>query len=113
MNGSQVVAAGWGDLVGTLVSTPTGIAINWANGSTWAQTHLPTSWSMIGSLATGVAQSEYLTIFTNEHAAQTRVIFAGANQVVALDWGDLVGKISTTARGLQISWMNGTAWSSG
>jgi hypothetical protein len=31
----QIVATGWGDLVGTVVVTSTGRQINWSNGTTW------------------------------------------------------------------------------
>ena len=72
---------------------------------------MPTSWSN-GSLACGVAQGEYLSIFTNEQGDQSRVIFVGTDQVVALDWGDRVGTINATSNGLQIRWKNGGVWSS-
>jgi hypothetical protein len=34
---NHVVATGWGNLVGTLVATPSGIQINWANGTAWVK----------------------------------------------------------------------------
>jgi hypothetical protein len=77
----------WGNLVGNLVQTPLGVPINWVNGTSWAQTQLPTSW-WFGPQACGVSQSEDQLIVANEHGAQLRVIFAGANQVIALDWGE-------------------------
>ena len=46
IGGNRVEATGWGGLTGEVVSTSTGVQIQWANGTTWdeGQTELTNTW---------------------------------------------------------------------
>jgi titin len=106
---TQVVATGWGNLVGNLVSIDDGIRIAWTNGTAWDQPQL-TGQGFIGTKIVQVVQSGTTLTFTNENGGTSAGYVADATHVVATTWGNLVGTLTPTFEGFQINWANGTAW---
>jgi hypothetical protein len=109
LNNNQVVATGWGHLVGTLVPTAYGIRIVWANGTSWDEPQLAGQ-GVIGSKTTQINQSGNNLTFINEFGNASPGYLADVNHVVATGWGNLVGTLVPTFEGFRINWANGTAW---
>src|SRR5262249_3067296 len=87
LSATQVLATGWGNLVGTLSATFDGFQINWANGTAWDVLRLAGAWSINGQ-ATQVAQpggGSALT-FTNEAGNASAGYIQNVSQVVATGW---------------------------
>jgi len=108
---TQVVATNWGNLVGTLTNGN----IVWANGSTWLRgappPPTPTFPDISGSYSfngepTSVAQSGSSLTFTNENGGSSSGTFLSETQVVATNWGNLVGTLTNG----NIVWANGSTW---
>jgi subtilase family serine protease len=106
---TQVVATGWGNLVGTVVSIDDGIRIAWANGTAWDQPQLAGQ-GFIGAGVVQVTQNGNNLTFTNENGGVSAGIIADATHIVATGWGNLVGTLTPTFEGYRINWANGTAW---
>jgi uncharacterized repeat protein (TIGR01451 family) len=106
LNASQVVASNWGNLVGNLVDG----AIAWTNGSTWTKisTSIAGEYSFNGQ-STVIEQSGSDLVFHNENGGTSRGHFLSATQVVATDWGNLVGNLVDG----NIQWKNGSLWTWG
>ena len=66
LSSNQVVATGWGNLVGTLVPTADGIRIAWANGTSWDQLQLAGQ-GVIGSQGVQINQNGNSLTFINEN----------------------------------------------
>ena len=99
----QVVAKGWGDLVGDIV----GDEIRWANGSVWARIPTLSTTAVIdGSSPVLVQQSGIDLRFTNERGEMSGGRFVNSTAIVAADWGNLMATIA----GDEIQWDNGTVW---
>jgi hypothetical protein len=109
LNDSQVVATGWGNLVGTLVPTADGVRIAWANGTNWDQLLLAGP-AFIGSLETQVLQQGNSLTFINEFGDSSPGYISDVDHVVATGWGNLVGTLVPTFEGYNIAWANGTTW---
>ena len=109
VNDSQVIATGWGNLVGTLVPTADGLQIAWANGTNWDQLRLAGT-GFIGRLETQVLQQGNSLTFINEFGDSSPGFISDVNHVVATGWGNLVGTLVPTFDGYQIAWANGTNW---
>ena len=112
-----MVATGWGNLVGTLVTTADGMQIDWANGTRWDQPRpldqppqLAGQGFVNGNQVVQITQSGTSLTFTNEKGDTSPGYLADADHVVATGWGNLVGTLSATFDGFRISWANGTAW---
>jgi parallel beta-helix repeat protein len=106
---TQVVATGWGNLTGTLVSIDDGTRINWSNGTAWSQPELAGQ-GFIGTRTVQIAQNGNNLTFTNENGGTSAGYIADATHVVATSWGNLVGTLTATFEGYRINWANGTAW---
>src|SRR5262249_30233358 len=109
LNSDQVMATGWGNLVGTLVPTADGMRIVWSNGTAWDQLQLAGQ-GVIGNQSVQIQQNGTGLTFINEHGASSPGYIADADHVVATGWGNLVGTLSATFDGFQINWANGTIW---
>lgn len=109
LSATQVVATGWGNLVGTLVPTADGMRIAWANGTAWDQLRLAGQ-GVIGNRGIQINQDGNSLTFINEFGGTSPGYIADVNHVVATGWGNLVGTLSPTFAGFRISWANGTAW---
>jgi hypothetical protein len=59
LSSTQVVATGWGNLVGTLVPTADGMRIAWANGTAWDQPQLAGQGFINGDLSVQIAQADH------------------------------------------------------
>jgi len=103
LSSTQVVASGWGNLVGNIV----GQNIVWANGSTWTRGTVP---DIAGDyLFNGVArvdQSGSSLTFVNENGGSASGFFLDATHVQVPSWGNLTGTLS----GNDIAWANGSRW---
>jgi hypothetical protein len=106
----QVVATGWGNLVGTIVPTSFGERIVWGNGTEWDQIKIAGVDFINVNQRTVVGQNGYYLTFVNEHGNVSGGYIANSHQVVATGWGNLVGDLNVTPLGYAISWHNGTAW---
>ncbi len=114
---TQVVATNWGNLVGTISGNPGAYTISWANGTVWQEAagtvpNLAGAWNING-LPTQIQQSGPGLTFTNERNSPAGGYFTSATQVVATDWGNLVGTVSGSGGNYTISWANGTVWHEG
>jgi hypothetical protein len=108
MSNGQVVATGWGNLVGTLSHNNT--RITWSNGSTWdrqAPVNLAGKWLINGRPCT-IQQSGNNLIFTNERGQRSEGYIMPNGQVVATGWGNLIGTLSHN--NTRITWNNGSIW---
>jgi hypothetical protein len=113
-NNTQVVATGWGGLVGTLTNGD----IVWANGSIWFKDDTPppppppadfpdiAGNYRFNGLATRVEQSGVSLTFFNENGGSSEGSFVNTTQVVATRWGGLVGTLTNG----DIAWANGSIW---
>jgi hypothetical protein len=104
LSSTQVVATGWGNLVGTI----SGDDIVWANGAIWTRGSLPSiggDYVLNGGLAR-IVQSGVSLTFINEHGNSVAGRFLDATRVEATGWGNLIGTID----GNDIVWANGTRW---
>jgi Bacterial Ig-like domain len=109
LNATQVVATNWGNLVGNLVNGN----IHWTNGTVWTFTapaaqEIPVvggTYTFNGQF-TSIQQVGSTLVFTNEHGGTSQGEFLSPTQVVATQWGGLVGNVV----GNQIVWTNGTIW---
>ena len=110
---SHVVATGWGNLVGTLVSTALGAQINWSNGSSWDELELGGQWFIGNDQPTAIYQGMNGLTLVNEHGQVSLGAVASADEIIATGWGDLVGTVVITSSGLQINWSNGSTWYQG
>ncbi len=105
---TTVMADDW-NLVGDLVGNN---RIEWRNNTVWVRSAitsvplLATMWNFNGP--TFIAQSGTSLVFTNEFGMTARGTFLSSTQVVAADWGNLVGTLSNSNQ--LISWANNTAW---
>jgi hypothetical protein len=100
---TQVVASGWGGLVGNVV----GNEIQWVNGSVWD--HIPDltmTATINGTSPVLVQQLGIDLVFTNEQGGMSNGQFINSTQFVATDWGNLVGTLVTNT----IQWDNGSVW---
>jgi len=70
------------------------------------------AWRMGGPYNIGrptrIAASPANLLFTNENGQSSRGSCGGADAVTALDWGQLVGRVSPNRK--RIDWANGTWW---
>jgi hypothetical protein len=107
---SHVVATGWGNLVGTLVPTALGIQIDWSNGTSWDELRLGGQWFIGNDQATAIYQGPDGLALVNERGELSSGSVTSADQIVATDWGNLVGTVVTTSTGRQINWSNGSSW---
>ena len=111
---SQVVATGWGNLVGYVVGTPGAYAIYWANSTTWympgALPNLSGTWNISGRPTQIQQNSTGGLTFTNENGSVSGGYFVDLWHVVASGWGNLVGTIVGTPGAYTIYWANGTVW---
>lgn len=118
ISSTQVIADGWGGLVGTVSAD--GNTINWANNTTWvrAQVTPPSSftpptlamnWFINGNQSTQITtNSPFSLTFRNEFGNTSAGTFTSPTQVVATGWGNLVGNLN--ANGTEIQWANNTRW---
>jgi len=106
LNSTQVIATNWGNLVGNLVDG----AIQWQNGSTWTRfsANIAGEYSFNGQ-STFVEQSGNELTFINENGGMSQGRFLNATQVVATNWGNLVGNLVNG----NIQWTNGSVWTLG
>ena len=117
ISSTQVIADGWGGLVGTVSAD--GNTINWANNTTWVRAQVsppsftpPTlamNWSINGNQSTQITtNSPFSLTFRNEFGDTSAGTFTSPTQVVATGWGNLVGNLN--ANGTEIQWANNTRW---
>jgi Bacterial pre-peptidase C-terminal domain/Metallo-peptidase family M12 len=103
LSSTQVVASGWGNLVGNIV----GNNIVWANGSTWTKGTLPDiSGDYLFNGVARILQSGDSLTFINEHGGSAAGVFLDATHVKVTGWGNLTGTIS----GNDVVWANGSTW---
>jgi hypothetical protein len=100
---TQVVASGWGNLVGNVV----GLQIQWNNGSVWNYVpDLSMTGTINGTSPILVQQLGINLTLTNEHGGSSAAHFINSTQFVATNWGNLTG----TLVGNTIQWSNGSVW---
>jgi hypothetical protein len=109
LSATEVVATDWGGLTGTVGNGE----IRWANGTVWTLSTPSTQENpdiggtySFGSGTTTVQQNGDALVFINEHGNSSTGRFLSPTQVVATQWGGLVGNIV----GNRIEWVNGTVW---
>jgi hypothetical protein len=110
LDGSHVVATGWGDLGGTLVPTALGIRIDWSNGSSWEEPRLGGQWFTGGNQPTAIYEGPDSLTLVNERGEISLGYVESDDRIIAAGWGNLVGSVVTTRTGRQINWSNGTSW---
>jgi len=110
ISSTQVVATDWGNLVGTIVASPTALQIIWANDTTWQQPSVAGEWFFVGNQACLIMQSASGLQIVNNVGGTSPGIFLNANQIEATGWGNLVGTVTWTPAGEQIQWSNGTVF---
>lgn len=98
---TRVIADDWGGLVGNI----DGGTIYWENGSQWSILDIRGDYT-IGGKTASVEQVAFGLTFTNEHGDSTTGRLLGKTQVIADDWGGLLGNIDGPA----IEWVNGSTW---
>lgn len=111
-NATQVVATDWGGLIGNIVRNDVNWVIEWENDSTWTASAPDISGEYTFNGTPHVEQTASSLRFFNERAGRSSVsrgAFLSATQVIALDWGGLVGNIV----GNRIEWANGSVWTAG
>jgi hypothetical protein len=103
VGGTQVVATGWGNLVGNLVGEN---QILWTNGSIW--TRIPDIggyWRITGS-NTGIVQNGVDLTFINEQGQEVSGRFTSPTTVFANGWN-----LSATLQSNGVlQWANSTSW---
>ncbi|MFN0050877.1 MAG: beta strand repeat-containing protein, partial [Planctomycetales bacterium] len=105
VSATELVATGWGNLTGRLTSN--GTRIRWANGTMWDLVpDFQGAWANSSAQPTRVEQLGTTLQFYNRQGQRSAGQFVSQNQVVATDWGNMVG----TIQGGTIQWANGTAW---
>lgn len=101
--------------VGTIVSTPTALEVQWSNGTVWQQPELAGDWFSNGTLLCTVTQTagQSGTSLTFDVPSTNNFSYGSFNgrvdQVVATSWG-IVGTIVSTPTALEIVWSNNTVW---
>jgi len=107
---SHVVATSWGNLLGTLVPTALGVRIEWSNGTAWDELRLGGPWFIGSNQPTELYQGIDSLTLINERGQITRGSVASDVEIIATDWGNLVGTVVATSTGRRINWSNGTSW---
>lgn len=104
LNATTIVAPGW-NVTGTLANE--GQRIFWSNGFVWNLLEdLTEPMANSGGNPVQVEQSGSELIFINRVGGTSAGHFVFFDQVVASDWGNMIG----TLRGNSIFWSNGTVW---
>lgn len=97
---NRLIASDWGGLSGVITEE----GIQWSNGSRW-NAEIEGEYN-IGGQTASIAQVGNSLTFTNEFGGTSAGHFLNDNQVIATDWGGLVGTIVND----RIQWANGTVW---
>lgn len=111
LTGTTIIADTWGGLNATVSDDMN--RIDWDNGSVWTRADLtpipvlPEEFEFNG-LHTHLEQHGVELIVTNEHGDASRARFLSPTQIVASEWGDLIGTLSLDNQ--RIDWSNASAW---
>ncbi|MFN0053941.1 MAG: beta strand repeat-containing protein [Planctomycetales bacterium] len=108
---NQIIATGWGNLVGTLE----GQVIKWSNNTSWTYTpvtgpnpDLGGVWD-VGGQDTRILQNANGLTFVNRSGGTSTGSFTSPTQVVATDWGPAQGTIG--GNGTTLTWAsNNIVW---
>ncbi|HTI50615.1 MAG TPA: hypothetical protein VL475_06685, partial [Planctomycetaceae bacterium] len=100
ISSTQVQATDW-NVTGSVINGQ----ILWSNGAVWNK-NLVASATSSGTGLTSIAATSTQVILTNTVGGTSRAQITGANTLVALDWGGLIGIRSNG----QILWSDGTTW---
>ena len=103
---STIEALNWGT-TGVFIQVGSQQLIHWNNGTVWERTVITGQWG-VGSQSATVSEDGNLLTFVNESGASSAGYFLDARHVVATDWGNLVGILSSD--GSEIDWADGTVW---
>ncbi|MFN0052915.1 MAG: Calx-beta domain-containing protein [Planctomycetales bacterium] len=104
LNGSEVIASDWGNLVGKLSAG--GMRISWSNGAVWDL--IPSiggAWANSTAAPTQVQQLGNSLLFVDRVGGKSPGSFLGPDTVIATGWN-----VTGTFSGKSIKWSNGTTW---